>query len=132
MIRSFAVSAPASLAIVGSRSIVIAAWRMTAPAGILPGHRATNGVRTPPSKVVPLLAQPQGLPAVIAVAQPRAVVRREDHQSVSIQIQPLQRVEDLADRPIDLLDHVSVQPRCVLPLNFSETNSGTCGIECGR
>src|SRR5215510_16155946 len=55
-------------------------------------------------------AQPQSLPGVIAVAQPGAVVRREDHQSISIQIQPLQRVEDLADRPIDLLDHIAVQP----------------------
>ena len=40
-------------------------------------------------------------------------------------------VEDLADRPVDLLDHVAVTgPACDFPANLSETNSGTCGIAC--
>ena len=37
------------------------------------------------------------------------VVRGEDHQRLLIQIEFLKRTEDLADRPIELLDHVAEQ-----------------------
>ena len=43
----------------------------------------------------------------------------------------LSGVEDLADRPVDLLDHVAVQAAAGLALESSDTNSGTCGIVCG-
>ena len=41
-------------AIVGSKSIVIAGSRHTAPLGMRPGHDAMNGTRIPPSNDVPL------------------------------------------------------------------------------
>ena len=57
MMRSVETGAPASFASVGNRSIVIAGSRPTAPLGMRPGQRATNGTRTPPSNVVPLLSR---------------------------------------------------------------------------
>ena len=46
MMRSVATGAPASFASVGRRSIVIAGCVPTAPAGMRPGQRATNGTLT--------------------------------------------------------------------------------------
>ena len=46
-------AAASGAAMVGSRSIVIAGTSRTTPFGMRPGHRATNGTRTPPSNVVP-------------------------------------------------------------------------------
>ena len=97
--------------------------------GFLPGQRAMNGSRTPPSNVVPLpFAQRRREPAVIAVDEPRAVVGGEDHQRVVVQscffsvsrsARPTSRFPRSRRRTGPLSD---------LPLNLSETNSGTCGI----
>ena len=52
--RSSGTSPPASLVSVGSRSMPVMASSDSVPAGIVPGQRATNGTRTPPSRVEPL------------------------------------------------------------------------------
>ncbi len=56
------------------------------------------------------LAQRLGGAAMVAVAEPRPVVGGEHHQRVVIEPVLLQGVEDLAHRPVDLLDHVAVEP----------------------
>ena len=74
------------------------------PAGIRPGQRMMHGTRTPPSQPWSLaLAQRPGRAGVVAVGQPRAVVRGEDDQRVVVEAVLLQRGEDLADGPVDLL-----------------------------
>jgi hypothetical protein len=66
---------------------------------------------------------------VIAVLQPRAVVGGKDDERVLVEPVALDRIENLTDRPIDLRNHVAVQPVTALAIKSSDTNSGTCGIE---
>ena len=54
MIRSWGSGSPTSLVKVGRMSIVVAISRHTEPEGIRPGHRIIQGIRIPPSNVVPL------------------------------------------------------------------------------
>ena len=64
------------------------------------------------------LAQPPGAAGVVAVAQPRAVVAGEDHERVVGELVLVERLQDLAHRPVDLLDHVAEQPLLALPLEL--------------
>ena len=44
---------------------------------------------------------------MIAVREPRSVIRREDEQRVFFQLLLLQRLHHLAHRPVDLFDHIA-------------------------
>ena len=55
---------------------------------------------------------------MVAVTQPRAVVAGEHHQRVVGQPVLVERLEDLADGPVDLHDHVAVEPGLRLPLEL--------------
>ena len=91
-----------------------------------------NGTRTPPSNVVPLPSRSgPGEPAWLPYDSHGPLSEVKITSVLSSRLSALQGVEDLADRPVDLRDHVAVQPPPVLPLNLSDTNSGTCGIVCG-
>ena len=46
---------------------------------------------------------------MIAVAEPGAVVGREDDERVLLQAVGLERLEDLAHGRVDLLDHVAIE-----------------------
>ena len=46
---------------------------------------------------------------LVAVVDDRPVVAGEDHQGVVGQLQPVERVEDLADRPVRLDDDVTAR-----------------------
>ena len=121
IMRSAGTAAPASFAIVGSRSIVIAgSAHVAARRGSCPGQRMMHGTRTPPSNVRPLaLAQRPGRAGVVAVAAATGRCRTVKMTSV-FSSRPcfFEPVEDLPDRPVDLHDHVAVQPARALALEL--------------
>ena len=57
-------------------------------------------------------------PRMLAVTQPRPVVRGEHHQRILLQTVLLQRRQHLPDRPVQFHDHVAVQSLLRLALVF--------------
>jgi hypothetical protein len=55
---------------------------------------------------------------VIAVAEPRAVVRAEQDHRVPVEIEAAERAQDLADGPVDLHDHVAEEALLRFALEF--------------
>jgi len=47
---------------------------------------------------------------VISVTKEWTVVRGEDHQGVLRQVETVECREDLTDRPVEFLDHITVEP----------------------
>ena len=117
-----------------NRSIVQASSWVTVPGRIRPGHQAMPGSRMPPSHVEPLPSRngPADPPASPWISHgPLSLVKKT---SVLL-VEPLaaERVEHLADAPVEFLDHVAVQPAAALAgRTCSEANSGTCGKVCGE
>ena len=75
-----------------------------------------QGTRVPPSQQVPLPSR-KGR-AVVAEAQPRPVVRREDDQRALVEAEALQGGEHFAHRPVDFLDHVAVEAQGRMAAEF--------------
>ena len=112
MMRAVETGAPASFASVGSRSIVIAGSAPTAPLGMRPGQRAMNGTRTPPSNDVPLPSRNgPGDPAWLPYDSHGPLSEVKMTSVLSSRFARFDGIEDLPDRPVDLRDHVAVQPR---------------------
>ena len=59
--------------------------------------------------------------------EPRAVVAGEKDERVVVEFFFSQRLENLSDAPIEFFNSIPVKPRLLLPLNFPEAKSGTCG-----
>ena len=55
---------------------------------------------------------------MVAVGDPRTVVRGEDHQRIALQPQLFERPEHLADAPVQLHHHVAVKPLFAFALEF--------------
>ena len=110
MMRSVGSSAPMSCATVGNRSIVdgelIALRAGRNLAG--PAHDARHAVAAFPHRAL-AFAQRAGGAGVVAVVEPRAVVGGEDDERVVIEAVALERVEDLADRPVDFHHDIAEQ-----------------------
>ena len=89
------------------------------PGRTRPGQRTRNGTRVPPSNM--LYLPPRSGPAGrwpprslhravgVAVVDHRAVVAGEDHQRVVRQLESVERVEHLADAPVELCDRVAAR-----------------------
>ena len=110
--RSAGGSAPASLANVGSMSIVMASSRHDRAGGNLarPAGDARLADAAVQGRPLPLAERP-GRAGVIAVREPRAVVGGE-HAPACSSSRPFffSAARICADRPVDLLDHVAEQP----------------------
>ena len=73
------------------------------------------------------LAQRAGGPTVIAVAQPRSVIRYEDDKRVLVEAVPFEGVENSAHRPIDLTDYIAVESSCCLAPKIIRNMQGHMG-----
>ncbi len=45
---------------------------------------------------------------MVAVVQPRSVIRGKDHERLAIESMPGERRQDLSDRPVDFFHHVAI------------------------
>src|SRR5688572_3466820 len=55
---------------------------------------------------------------MIAVGGPWAIVGREKNESAVVEAEPLQCLAELANRPVELLDHVAIESRDAFPAEF--------------
>src|SRR5262245_16675041 len=63
-------------------------------------------------------AKRPGGAGMIAIAEPGSVVGAEDDERTLCQLEPVERGENLADRPIELLDHVAKWAALRAPLEL--------------
>ena len=102
-----------------NRSVVQPSSAEVVPAGILPGHQAIVGSRMPPSQVLPLppRSRPAEPPCWLLISHgPLSLVKNTSVLLVELQL--AQRVEHLADAPVELLDHVAIQAAAALALEL--------------
>ena len=109
--------APTRRAIVGSTSIVIAGSDGAGPRESAPASARRTARARRPRRRCPSFAQRPGRAGVIAVREPGPVVGGEDHERVALEPEAPERGQQLADRVVDLLDHVAVEP---LPRSAAE------------
>src|SRR5206468_657266 len=61
-------------------------------------------------------AQRPGRAAVVAVREPRPVIREENDERVLVKTEPFQRGHDLSGAPVDLFTGVAIEaPLCLAP-----------------
>ena len=129
--RSVGTFAPPSLANVTNRSIVVANDWFVTPAGILPGQRAIAGTSIAAFPGAHLAFEEQARRTTGEfLAQPGTVVGREEDERVVFDTEFLDGLQHLAARPVEFLDHITVQPAATLSCETARWQRAARAASC--